>query len=190
MTVDAAALRDAWQARWPETVPLGYLFRHELTDRWVRFHSLPGSKRYAGDESEYRAILDRQETLLDELGADDAYLITPAFCPPDDARDLWSPVRVGLHPDAVPWWEVTDPTDPGRTAWLYASRIRYRSGALDRLLRYVADDGGHALIAPPDLGWVFAPYDGGVDVVLADPAARDALRDRHPDWLSAHPLGW
>ncbi|GAA4215965.1 DUF3885 domain-containing protein [Actinocatenispora rupis] len=190
MTVDAAALRRAWHERWPEVMPLGYLFRHHVTDRWVRFHSLPGSKRYAEDEPEYRTILGRQETLLDELGADDVYLITPAFHPPGDPADQWSPVRVGLHPGAVPWWELTDPADPEWAAWTYVSRIRYRPGSLDPLLRYVADDGGYALITPPDLRWVFAPYDGGVDLVLADPAARDALRDRHRDWLSAHPLGW
>jgi hypothetical protein len=35
-------------------------------DRWGRFHSLPGSKRYAESEVEYAIVLDRYNTILDE----------------------------------------------------------------------------------------------------------------------------
>lgn len=33
------------------------------------------------------------------------------------------------------------------------------------------------------------PYDGGADVILPDRLERDHLRNRHNDWLSAHPSG-
>jgi hypothetical protein len=40
-----------------------------------------------------------------------------------------------------------------------------------------------------DLRWLFAPYDGGMDVVLPTTAERDHLRSAHSDWLSTHPAG-
>lgn len=35
----------------------------------MRFHSLPDSKRYAESEDEYAIVLDRYNTILDELFA-------------------------------------------------------------------------------------------------------------------------
>lgn len=59
-----------------------------------------------------------------------------------------------------------------------------------RLLRQVADDViASVVIADIDLLWLYHPYDGGMDVILPSPHARDALRDRHRDWLSRHPAG-
>ena len=34
------------------------------------------------------------------------------------------------------------------------------------------------------------PYDGGADVLLPTTAERDALIQRHTDWLSRHPNGF
>lgn len=56
---------------------------------------------------------------------------------------------------------------------------------LDALLAAIADDRGRAVIANPELDWLFCPYDGGVDVILPTAEARDVLRDRHRDWLSS-----
>ena len=35
--------------------------------RWVRFHSLPGSKRYAENEAEYACVLSRHNVVIGEL---------------------------------------------------------------------------------------------------------------------------
>lgn len=47
-----------------------------MRDQWVRFHSLPRSKRYADTLSEYQILLDRHNTVLSELKARDIYLFT------------------------------------------------------------------------------------------------------------------
>lgn len=60
---------------------------------------------------------------------------------------------------------------------------------LDKLLRAIADDRAIAILAAPDLGWLFCPHDGGMDIILPDADARDALRDRHSPWLSSDPSG-
>ncbi|MEU6409518.1 hypothetical protein [Microbispora sp. NPDC046933] len=47
----------------------------------------------------------------------------------------------------------------------------------------------HRLLGPLDARWLYHPYDGGADVIGPTRAARDALKGRHRDWLSAHSLG-
>jgi hypothetical protein len=73
---------------------------------------------------------------------------------------------------------------------LFAGERPWRPGVLDQLLRAVADnDLGNVIVGPSDLRWLYHPYDGGADVIAASSIERDALRDRHPTWLSNHPSG-
>ena len=63
------------------------------------------------------------------------------------------------------------------------------ASALDDVLIAAADDQGRFLIADGSLAWLYCPYDGGADVILLTTSERDALRDRHSDWLSPDPSG-
>ncbi len=184
--------QDLWEARWPHLAPIGTSLRQEA-DGWVRFHSLPGSKRYAETPAEYATILHRHNAVLHELGAGtgDLYVITSqlAFTPAPRRRN---PVLSELLPAAECWavlsWPYLDPTLA--YAHSYVSRLAWQPGSLDQLLRKVADEAiVDVIIAPADLAWLYAPYDGGADVILGTPALRDDLRDRHRDWLSHHPGG-
>jgi hypothetical protein len=173
-------------------VPISHLLKEE-NDRWVRFHSLPGSKRYADTPAEYATILHRHNTVLDELGAHtgDLHVITVevAFTPVPRPRH---PVLDVLPPNAECWTVLSWPDlDPVLAfAHAYVNRISWQPGRLDELLRLVADDQiAHLIIAAHDLAWLYAPYDGGADVLLATPALRNSLRDRHRQWLSEHPSG-
>ncbi|MEU6506961.1 hypothetical protein [Streptomyces sp. NPDC046942] len=76
---------------------------------------------------------------------------------------------------------------PGR---LYADRRPWRYGCLDDLLRAVADETlVEVFITDTELRRIHHPYDGGADVILATPAERDRLRERHTDWLPSGPAG-
>lgn len=59
---EQAALTELRQQRWPDCDPVGHMLRGPYRDVWVRFHGLPGSKRYAEDESEYAVVLERYNT--------------------------------------------------------------------------------------------------------------------------------
>lgn len=117
-----------WEQRWPDCPPLAHELKSSYEDRWVRFHSLPESKRYAETEDEYEVLLGR----------------TP-----------W-PRSALIPPRPIPSY-----------THLYARRTAWQRGAVDDLLRSVADD----------------------DVILASTEERDRLRERHADWLSKHPTG-
>lgn len=185
----AAELTDLWEHAWPATDPLGYALRVEYADRWVRFHSLPESKRYAENAAEYDEIRRRHRTVIQELHTSDDFQTLHVIAADWDWRDLsagWSRRRL---PDAWPWRSSSfeDDPDAGRTYFWAASGLS--GDEIDALLIAVADDECRVIIGAPDLAWLYCPYDGGADVLLPSAVERDALKERHADWLSSHPQG-
>jgi hypothetical protein len=73
---------------------------------------------------------------------------------------------------------------------VFASKWEWRPSLFDPIIRLVADVVvGNVMIVAPDCRWLLHPYDGGMDVILESPEARDLLRSSHSDWLSSHPDG-
>lgn len=191
--VDTVALSQLWDERWPGCAKLPYGLR-AARDRWVRFHALPGSKRYPDTADEYRIVLARHNTVLAELATGSAVLVVTAgySVTPEPTEPCRSPETVVAHPDAVYWTSVCIDDEPGFESWmhLYVGLLAWSEGCLDRLLQQVADDViANVMIADLDLQWLYHPYDGGMDVILSSPDARGAMRDWHRDWLSRHPAG-
>jgi hypothetical protein len=191
--VDPVALSALWNERWPGCSKVPYELR-SLRDRWVRFHTLPGSKRYPDTEAEYGIILARHNSVLDELATSPTVLVVTAGYSATAHRQepLRSAETVAVHPDATYWTSICTDDEPGFEVWmhLYAGETPWAVGHLDPLLREVADDMiANVLIADVELRWLYHPYDGGMDVILPSTAEREALRDRHRAWLSAHRLG-
>jgi hypothetical protein len=184
--VDTAALTALWDEKWPGCSKAPYELRG-MRDRWVRFHTLPASKRYPETESEYEAILRRHNTVLSELaGGSKVFVVTAGYSEDRSAR------TVAVHPGATYWTSVCIDDDPeyGSHMHLYVSQMRWSSGRVDPLLRLVADDViGNVLVADARLRWLYHPYDGGMDVITSSAAERETLKERHRDWLSAHPAG-
>ncbi len=99
--VDIAGLSQQWEQRWPGCSKVPYLLRR-LNDRWVRFHTLPGSNRYPETEAEYEIILARHHAVLTELVTTrTALVLTPAYSdqptPPKHGR---SAETTAVHPAA------------------------------------------------------------------------------------------
>jgi len=191
--VDTVGLSRLWDERWPGCSKLPYELR-AARDRWVRFHTLPDSKRYPGTEEEYEIVLARHKAVLAELVAGPELLVVTAGYSdsPQPQEPGRSPETVAVHPDATYWTSIGIDDEPGFESWmhLYVSQVVWRPGILDPLLRQVADDViANVLIADIGLQWLYHPYDGGMDVILPSPGERDALHDKHRDWLSRHPAG-
>jgi hypothetical protein len=153
----------------------------------VRFHSLPESKRYAENEAEYAIVLERYNTVLDELFAGtDVYVITPLWTTEPEAPPSQT---AGAH------WQsllVEDDPDPEFRTYshLFAVRRAWQRGCIDELLRDIADDKlGGVMITDTGMRRIHHPYDGGADVFLATAQERDEIRQRHADWLSSQLSG-
>jgi hypothetical protein len=187
---------DNWDSRFPNCPPVSHLMRTAFRDRWVRFHSLPESKRYPEDESEYATVLLRHNCVLGELVGPEqrVVLLTTGY------TEMPEPVRTdaglnGLDPDAMPWRTVAlhaleqDFSNPNY--WhIFASEWQWQPGTFDPIIRLVANDViANVLIVEPDCRWVLHPYDGGMDVIAETPADRGRLRTVHKDWLSARADG-
>ena len=113
--MDPSVLAILWAGRWPDCRPIDHELRHCAADRWVRFHSLPESKRYAEDDDEYAEVLRRHNTVLDELlttstGVQSALVITcswsdgPEQVPREETLE-------GLPPRATYWQSILRETD-------------------------------------------------------------------------------
>ena len=65
-----------WESNYGNTPPLGHILREVFGDKWFRIHSLPNSKRYADNADEMQIILNRQNTIINDLiGKGQAYLL-------------------------------------------------------------------------------------------------------------------
>ncbi|MFG2964058.1 hypothetical protein ACGFZS_12350 [Streptomyces sp. NPDC048288] len=161
----------------------------------MRFHSLPGSKRYPESEDEYAIVLNRYNTILDELFAGtDVFVVTMDWSSTPTGPAGHSNLRQALHPDGIRWWIEPDHDDPDPESRihtrLYVDRRPWERGCADELLRAVADDAlAEVFFTDTELRRIHHPYDGGADIILASPGERDRVRDRHADWLSGHPAG-
>lgn len=71
-----------WDANFSACAPIGSQLRVAFPERWVRFHYLPGSKRYADSEAEIATALLRYGAVLDDLNNRD----TQSFWSQPDIR--------------------------------------------------------------------------------------------------------
>ena len=184
----------AWRRWFPEAPPVGWGLRKAHAANWVRFHSLPGSKRYAEDDAERAIVLERANVLAEEtLGVGNAsWLAVPII----EEGDLFSAAqsdllgRHGLSHAGVFEIDFGNEAFPELTPWTYyAGLTTWRPQAFDGLLLSVADDQHRAVWLNPASGAVFAPYDGGFDLFPFSNSEVERLRVKYADWLSTHPSG-
>lgn len=180
---------NAWRALTNDAPPIAHDLRITCGPRWVRFHSLPESKRYAESEQEYCEILKRHDAIVSTFAADGdlLHLLTAGY------SATQSPVRSyteldTLDPNSEPWRSVQI-----EEAWYYhvfRSTFRWSTGAAHPILRLVADDIVREVVFVAEDGrWAYHPYDGGGDLICPDAETRNELAARYREWLSEHPLG-
>ncbi len=177
--------------------PIGYMLRQSGAANWVRFHSLPESKRYAETDDERGVILRRQNALAAAvLASDPCWLVQTHWVTPDgtiDWADQHDPFAATRQFALEPTFDFVDPDedDEDPAEWrVHAGPVRWTDGAFDNLLTSIAEDiAGPTLWMSEATGSIFAPYDGGVDLFLAKAEQVAELKARHRDWLSIHASG-
>ena len=192
--------RRFWQQYFPSCPPVSYLFKHRLAERWFRFHSLPESKRYAEDETEFAELLARQNTvLLDVIGTDaECVLVTGnyiaatlfehlEYCPALGEFQLQEFVRLSKQ-DFDP--DVLESNEEPAYLTLFCGTHKLERGSLDDVLLCVADEKiVNFFVLSCGRQRIFAPYDGGVDVILKTVKERDEFKTKYKNWLSPQASG-
>lgn len=173
-----------WRKYFYGHLPAGFCLRKFLPDHWARFHSLPESKRYAESEAERSMLLDRANTLLgDILGEDEVcWLIV--------CRRRGCPIVPGDRSldnfdfETSFTWSETEGFDPLEDMTASAAECQWNSGQFNELIKRAAD------FEEPIVLWisqstrsVFAPYDGGFDLIIPDRRKIMALKAHYADWL-------
>lgn len=176
---------ETWVEAYGDLPPLGYALREALPNRWSRFHALPESKRYADTPAETSSLLERANTLAEECLK--------------DSSEVWLIRESGTHYRNVPdpsdkldWryllhWEVQDEPDSVLEYDFEFTRIEWKARRLDWLFKAIADDITRALFFSLSTRAVFAPYDGGFDLILPTPENVAELERAYGAWMSARP---
>lgn len=190
------ALTKYWNSQFEGFAPEAHNLKHEFKDRWVRFHSLPESKRYPESESEYQEMLNRNNSLLKEIfGLQSSLLVVlPEY---SDSVEPIKPEKElnELFPQSKYWCSIAqydDEEDDDEFYWhLHVAKVTLNTNELDNLFRLVAhDEAGNIIIVGIASNTLFHPYDGGADVILSSTEQRNELKNKYSKWLSAHPDGY
>jgi hypothetical protein len=184
-----------WDRWYPECEPVGHLLRQSFKRRWVRFHSLPGSKRYPEDDAEYVEVLRRHNAILGELArpGEAVVLLTTDYSDSKEPEATRSyPELAALDPNAKLWRTLDGEASGAGIGYWHCSTSDHvwEPGTFDPIVRLVAEDVvANVLMVAADCSWVLHPYDGGMDVIAESEAFKEGLRGKYKGWLSARPDG-
>jgi hypothetical protein len=182
-------IASVWSNKWANILPMAEKLKERYPDRWVRFDTLPNSKRYPDNEDEYTTILNRHDSLLKRLGDGDILsVISCEWTNDPSVHSLHDSIRANIISDSTYWqtFKDDDGADPEFQSYrhIYISKLAVGSDAANALLRAVAaNEISGVIFAPNDFDWLYHPYDGGVDVITATQNDRDELRKQFQNWL-------
>ena len=190
MPMDAAAMSARWAKSWPGTRPIAYELR-STRDRWVRLHTLTGSKRYPENEREYEQALGRANAVLDELMQPAASLLVVTVAWSDTSTPTARDHTLNHAVPEADLWTSLRPDDEDQSWWhLYVSEFKWSVGVLDPLLRLVAEaQTAGVIVTDQNMTWIAHPYAGGIDLLASSIDERNRLALRHAAWLSEHASG-
>ena len=187
-----------WRDAYGIIPPLGYRLREHFVDsRWVRFHSLPESKRYADSDAEMETILERANALADRVLGDGAECWMIANNVPEQAEMLAKHhPKQQLVSDIFGLKESHSWKDPyeapeDQFLWItYARECLWQHGEFDQAIKMIADDIDTGVLwVSKQTKEVFSPYDGGTDLIVQDSRSVHSLKIEFSNWLSAHHEG-
>jgi hypothetical protein len=187
---DSGDLLAMWAHWYPRTPPVGFLLREAHVDRWLRIYSLPEGKRLPTSGFDYAEIQRRHSLVIAEMLGDDPCLVLLLHtCKGRGSRhvgvDAGFPEpglpRIGRLPEEL-WDETTGVF--GAPMCVYGTIATRISGAFDRFIAATAEDRVAGVILGLATGRVYAPYDGGADLLYESSAARESGRRRFAAWAS------
>ena len=179
-----------WSQPYGETPPFGYLLRRAFAPRWFRIHSLPESKRYPETETEFDMLLERQDAVAHAVLDGPARLITATY-----EAEVVGTTRVlgGRGPHRfecfASFWQPDDGMLAEGEFSFWSTDTLWDLAADAKLLRRMAMDETRAVWMNRSTGEVFAPYDGGLDIIAADEDRRNSLRATFSAWLPDNDAG-
>lgn len=183
-----------WQESVGPAAPVGHVLRRFLADRWVRFHSLPESKRYPDTAVEYAEVVRRHLIVANDLFAAGEEIFI--FCSDCLDPELGT-VQLQTVPEAVLSNVLAEmPANPGVVSPedddFYCVRALVTSwppAFFEDIVRGVADEKvwGLCFVSSASAN-VYCPYGGGMDV-FAWPNERARIATKFSQWTPSRQDG-
>ena len=182
-----------WALIFPDIVQIPHLFKHDYSDRWFRIHSLPKSKRYPENESEWEALLSRQnEVITDLFGLDtNIFLVTGEYS--WDAEKKVNRTNEGevfkeysfTQLENIDLFKLNaNDYDNGEIYKPAFAQTIWKPKQHDNLLREIGANNARAFFVSFDKRLIVAPYDGGIDFILKDQPTKDFYKNKYKQYLS------
>lgn len=173
-----------WRRFHPGRFPLGHMLRH--ADNWngTRFHLLPDNRAAVASRAEFRALIERYNTMgTATLGADAQCWLVLVQSPNQDVKSRARMNRIKKRYDMQAGWQFFSATDNlSYTVW--TAKVEWRENAFNRLLiQTYHQDIWDVLWMRASDGAIFYPYGSGVDVSQPTPQALIDLVSRYYGWL-------
>ena len=190
-----------WLFNYPESPPVSHWFKWAYPDRWFRVHSLPKSKRYADNDTEWQILLERQNEIITDmlgLGAE-VYLVSYdadwAFKALSVLHDENGEVYPFIRIEEIDLYKLD--MEYYRDEYIYNNHtfkpvfaeVVWKPHLHDTLLKEIANDNAEAFFVSFDKAVIIAPYDGGVDFAIKDGMTKDFYKNKYKKWLSSREDG-
>jgi hypothetical protein len=183
-----------WAVNFAETPPVNHLFKHLLSEKWLRIHSLPDAKRYADTAEEWAELFKRQHTLFNDLMPknESFYLLLGLYSQGEKIYDesifedydffktltFSELAKVDLYKMSGDWY------DEGMFYTPYFAEVKNQPSDFDTILKAIANDEIRVFFLNTKNNCIIAPYDGGVDLILKDEETRLFYTKKYENWLS------
>ncbi|MFY8067222.1 MAG: hypothetical protein RSE15_01500 [Flavobacterium sp.] len=178
-----------WNSNFNQTIPLSYLFKEVYHERWLRFHSLPDSKRYPESDIEMNIILQRYNQIFSEIynENEEIYLVHTNITHNDEKFEL-----LNFHPElnfkksCSFKLEMYFPNDFDNDAILevFVSRKCWNLISYNEILKEIVNDISRFFFISLDSKIIVAPYDGGIDIILKSETDKAILTKKYKNWIS------
>lgn len=172
-----------WKTEHGKAAPVGYVLRGRYPENWVRFHSLPESKRYPDFDWEMAEIIRRAITIAGALfdEGEVVYIYKSRFYFDDDppAPDVEKLAGQATEQGCATFFANPDDLPPNEddafTTW--ALSAAWPPSFFSELIRQVANEEERLLsFVSPMSGNIFSPYDGGFDLFFQSTDIRRSLK--------------
>ena len=181
-----------WKSDMGDVAPVGHALRQYMRSNWIRFHSLPGSKRYPESELEVHEVISRHCQIASELFVPGEQLYAYQSRYPLSRRE--TNARQSIAGRQLREASLEFPVNPETVARedddvlvTRALVTTWKPDFYDRLVQEIAHDLEYmvTLVSPASKN-VYCPYDGGMDVFVFSRGVPE-LEAKFSAWLSDRP---
>ncbi|NCN11236.1 MAG: hypothetical protein GW938_15465 [Leptospira sp.] len=177
-----------WKSFYDNRKPLSWYLKSELNEKWFRIHSLPNGQRYAKTKEDSAIILHRCDTIADKiLSGNDCWLVRSTSI---QSKTIPKFENVPYLKSEKFQYTLELKIDEEETCQVWVLKSKWNSRKFKNLLINIAEDKIENIFFMNDLtGNIFAPYDGGIDLVINEEKESLKLKRIFKSWLSKHPDG-